>query len=106
MIQAYYEACDAIALRLLHVLAANLRHAGGLARQASSARITRAFCGSTTIRSVPTPVRPKDVSVASGGYLGVNHHTDAGALTPLLQDRQPGLEILNNGAWKLVEPHI
>ena len=35
---------------------------------------------------------------------GVNHHTDAGAMTLLLQDEQPGLEVFHEGAWRLVEP--
>src|SRR5262249_3475923 len=39
-----------------------------------------------------------------GGHLGVNHHTDAGALTLLMQDEQPGLEVLKDGVWRLVEP--
>jgi isopenicillin N synthase-like dioxygenase len=42
--------------------------------------------------------------MAPTGYLGINHHTDAGALTLLLQDEQPGLEVFHDGAWKLVEP--
>jgi isopenicillin N synthase-like dioxygenase len=104
VIQAYYEACDAIALRLLHVLAANLGMPGDSLDTLFRPDHT-SFLRLNYYPKCPTPVRPKDVSVASGGYLGVNHHTDAGALTLLLQDRQPGLEILNNGAWKLVEPH-
>src|SRR4029079_14106816 len=47
---------------------------------------------------------PVDTGVAKNGYLGVNHHTDAGALTLLLQDDQPGLEVLHRGSWHLVEP--
>jgi isopenicillin N synthase-like dioxygenase len=38
------------------------------------------------------------------GHFGVNHHTDAGAVTVLLQDEQPGLEVFQRGAWWLVEP--
>ena len=38
------------------------------------------------------------------GFLGVNHHTDAGALTMLLQDDEPGLEVFKDGRWHLVEP--
>jgi hypothetical protein len=34
----------------------------------------------------------------------VNHHTDAGALTLLLQDEEPGLEVHHEGHWHLVEP--
>src|SRR5690606_31910137 len=54
--------------------------------------------------SCPRPARPTDLSMAREGHLGVNHHTDAGALTLLLQDAQPGLEVFHDGAWRLVEP--
>jgi isopenicillin N synthase-like dioxygenase len=36
--------------------------------------------------------------------MALNHHTDAGAITLLLQDRQPGLEVYRDGVWHLVEP--
>jgi len=52
----------------------------------------------------PEPARPVGLNPATGGHLGVNHHTDAGALTILLQDRQPGLEVFRHGRWHLVEP--
>jgi len=40
----------------------------------------------------------------SGGQLGIQHHTDSGALTVLLQDDQPGLQVWRDGSWHLVEP--
>lgn len=36
--------------------------------------------------------------------LGIHEHTDAGALTLLLQDDQPGLQVLRDGAWHVVPP--
>lgn len=36
--------------------------------------------------------------------LGISPHTDAGALTCLLQDDQAGLEVYNNGRWWMVKP--
>jgi isopenicillin N synthase-like dioxygenase len=41
---------------------------------------------------------PKD------GQLGIGQHTDAGALTLLLQGEQPDLEVFRNSEWHLVEP--
>ena len=38
------------------------------------------------------------------GHLGVNHHTDSGALTLLLTDHVPGLEVYLRGAWQPVPP--
>jgi isopenicillin N synthase-like dioxygenase len=36
--------------------------------------------------------------------LGVGEHTDSGALTVLMQDEHPGLEVLRHGRWSLVRP--
>ena len=36
--------------------------------------------------------------------LGVHHHTDAGALTVLLQDSIAGLQVHHDGAWHNIEP--
>src|SRR5262249_35211465 len=48
------------------------------------------------------PERPASAT----GHLGVHHHTDAGALTVLLQDDVSGLETNVDGHWILVEPVI
>ena len=37
--------------------------------------------------------------VPASGELGISHHSDAGALTVLIQDGQPGLQVYNNGRW-------
>jgi isopenicillin N synthase-like dioxygenase len=36
--------------------------------------------------------------------LGIHHHTDAGALTVLLQDKVAGLQVHHDGQWHNVEP--
>lgn len=53
--------------------------------------------------------RQQEAGQAEGGQqaeqLGVNHHTDAGFLTILVQDEVPGLQMLDSeGRWQLVEP--
>src|SRR5262249_15590359 len=40
----------------------------------------------------------------SEAKLGIHHHTDAGALTVLLQDGVSGLQVHHNGHWHDVEP--
>jgi isopenicillin N synthase-like dioxygenase len=52
----------------------------------------------------PAPARPAGMGTPTSGHLGVNHHTDSGAITVLLQDAQPGLEVFRGGAWHLVVP--
>lgn len=41
---------------------------------------------------------------ADTGHMGVHHHTDAGALTLLLQDDVAGLQIFLDGEWIAVDP--
>lgn len=38
------------------------------------------------------------------GHLGIHHHTDAGALTVLLQDNVSGLQVRKNDQWHTVAP--
>lgn len=103
VIRRFYDACDALALRLLGVVASNLgmppRSLDSLFRPAHTS-----FLRLNYYPRCPAPARPADLSMAASGHLGVNHHTDAGALTLLLQDEQPGLEVFHDGEWNLVEP--
>jgi isopenicillin N synthase-like dioxygenase len=103
VIQAFYDACDALALRILRAISVNL----GMSTMSLDAYfrpVHTSFLRLNYYPKCPAPARPADLSMAATGHLGVNHHTDAGAITLLLQDEQPGLEILHEGAWQLVEP--
>lgn len=42
---------------------------------------------------------PLSANKPAAGQLGINPHTDAGALTVLLQDQVSGLEVFKNGSW-------
>lgn len=102
-IQAYYDACDELSLQLLRVISVSLgapeRALDGCFRPSHTS-----FLRLNYYPRCPTPVRPTDLAMAENGYLGINHHTDAGALTLLLQDNQPGLEVFHRGTWTLVDP--
>ncbi len=50
------------------------------------------------------PAPPDSSTVPERGHLAIGHHTDAGAITVLLQDDQPGLQVLHDGAWSNVAP--
>lgn len=102
-VEAFYAACDTVALELLHVIALNLGMPA-TALDGSFRPAHTSFLRLNYYPPCPRPERPDDTSVASNGYLGVNHHTDSGVLTLLLQDEQPGLEVLHDGSWHLVEP--
>jgi isopenicillin N synthase-like dioxygenase len=102
-VKRFYAECDALALRLVDVIALNLGAPLG-SLDASFRPDHTSFVRLNYYPQCPTPARPTDLAMATTGYLGVNHHTDAGALTLLLQDQQPGLEVYHDGEWCLVEP--
>src|SRR5690606_3096566 len=102
-IQDFYAECYALGLRLLDAVAANLGMPARYLRRCFLPEHT-SFLRLNYYPSCPRPARPADLSMARDGHLGVNHHTDAGAVTLLLQDEQPGLEVFHDGAWRLVEP--
>lgn len=99
----YYGECEALAFRLLSAVSVNL---GMPARHLSAGFSPRhtSFLRLNYYPKCPTPERPQDIATPKSGHLGLNHHTDAGALTLLLQADQPGLEVHREGEWHLVEP--
>ena len=95
VIQAYYAACDALALRLLRVLARNL----GMPPDSLDGQFRPQHTSFLRLNYYPL------CATSLVSHLGVNPHTDSGAITLLLQDEQPGLEVFHRGAWWLVAPH-
>ena len=93
----YYRHCERLAYRLLAAISTNLGMSPGY--------LSRDFgAGHTSflrLNYYPVALTPPS---ANGGQLGVGQHTDAGALTLLLQDEQPGLQVFRNNDWHLVEP--
>ena len=91
--EAFYTACEGIASELLAAMSVNLgmpkAHLAGCfgAEQTSFLRLNY----------YPRCAEPDE-------HLGISHHTDAGALTVLLQDDQPGLQFEHDGRWVTVEP--
>jgi len=102
-VEAYYAAAEALSFRFLAALAVNLgmpedNLAEGFRPSHSS------FLRLNYYPRCPQPARPQALETPRAGHLGINHHTDAGALTVLLQDAQPGLEVYRHGAWHVIEP--
>ena len=50
------------------------------------------------------PAPQDSPTVPERGHLAIGHHTDAGAVTVLLQDDQPGLQVFRKGTWFDVPP--
>ena len=51
------------------------------------------------------PAPADAASIPEHGHLGISRHTDSGALTVLLQDMQPGLQVLHDDRWHLGPSH-
>jgi isopenicillin N synthase-like dioxygenase len=102
VIEAFYEACRAVSMRILRGISSSLAMPA-TALDDCFQREHTSFLRLNYYPKCPTPAHPADASVARDGHLGVNHHTDSGAVTVLLQET-PGLEVFHNDAWKLVEP--
>jgi len=102
-IRNYYVHCERVAYRLLSALSTNLGlPPAGLEKFFSASHTS--FLRLNHYPACPTPASPEGLNMAVDGYLGINHHTDAGVLTLLLQDDQPGLQVFRDGVWHLVEP--
>jgi isopenicillin N synthase-like dioxygenase len=96
-VEAYMEACEDLAFRVLGSIEGNLgMPVGHLATEFRPRN-------SSFLRLNYYPAEGSADASADGAF-GVHHHTDAGALTLLLQDEEPGLEVHHEGRWSLVEP--
>jgi isopenicillin N synthase-like dioxygenase len=100
---AHAAACERLAWRLLAAIGTNLGAPAGLLRAAFRPRHT-SFLRLNHYPRCADPASPDAPTMPTDGHLGVHHHTDAGVLTLLLQDDQPGLQVLHDGRWCLVEP--
>ena len=99
-VRACYASCTALSMRLLSAIASNL----GVSPQV----LARGFEDGAHTSFLRLNFYPKSALDNAGDApqrpFGVGEHTDAGALTILLQDEQPGLEVQRQGGWHLVEP--
>jgi len=96
VVRTYYASCRALSLRLLSAIASNLGVEPGY--------LACGFGGAHTsfLRLNYYPKHPPGAQ--DDRPFGVGEHTDSGALTLLLQDSRPGLEVRRDGRWHLVEP--
>ncbi len=97
----YYRACETVAFALLDAIARNLGAEPAILGSAFKPRHT-SFVRLNYYPVCPNPSSPPATQPPENGYLGVNHHTDAGALTVLHQADEPGLEVFKAGTWHLV----
>ena len=92
-VEAYYDAAEAVAARLLEGISSNL----GMAPDHLAAGFQTGHTSFLRLNYYPLCKAPQE-------HLGISHHTDAGALTVLLADSQPGLQFEHDGEWHTVAP--
>lgn len=98
-LRRYFRACEGVADRLMELVSQSLGTPEG--------EMHRLFEPSHTsfLRLNYYPVDdPLGAEAQDRAGLGIHHHTDAGALTVLLQDAVSGLQVYRNGAWYTVAP--
>lgn len=96
-VREYYKHSERLAYRLLAAISTNLGMSPGFLSQGFGPNHTSFL----RLNYYPVALTP---SSTRDGHMGVGQHTDAGALTLLLQDEQSGLEVFRNNEWHMIEP--
>ena len=91
VIEAFSSACEALSFRLLGAISRCLRMPADHLTRAFAPRHS-SFLRLNYYPPCDEPATPTAPTGAPGNF-GINHHTDSGALTVLLQDAQPGLQV-------------
>jgi isopenicillin N synthase-like dioxygenase len=102
VMEAFYAACEAVSFRLLAGIVRCLGMPATYLHDAFTPQHT-SFLRLNYYPACHEPAAP-DAPLGAEGNFGIHHHTDAGALTVLLADEQPGLQVYRHGRWNLVEP--
>lgn len=100
---AYRDECTVLSLRILERMSEGL----GLAPKHLEPYFAAGHTGFVRLNYYPVadPLEGRDdVEHLDSASMGVHHHTDAGALTVLLQDSVGGLQVYNDDAWYDVPP--
>jgi len=101
--ESYRDACVRLALKLLEAFCYGL----GLPHDFLNQSFHPNHTGFIRLNYYPVkdPLQGRaDIEYIGGADLGVHHHTDAGALTVLLQDEVGGLQVHNDGYWHDIPP--
>ncbi|MBT8076925.1 MAG: hypothetical protein KJO31_00025 [Gammaproteobacteria bacterium] len=98
----YLEAVSGLSLRLLHAFCLGL----GLPGKFLDPDFDGNHTGFVRLNHYPVedPLRGSDIPHMEEADMGVHHHSDAGALTVLLQDDIGGLQVHHDNHWHDVPP--
>jgi isopenicillin N synthase-like dioxygenase len=99
---AYLQACTDLSLRLLDAFCIGL----DLPADFLEAYFVPEHTGFIRLNHYPVkdPLARAAIENLPAARLGVHHHTDAGALTVLLQDAVGGLQVHRDGYWHNIPP--
>jgi isopenicillin N synthase-like dioxygenase len=103
VVRAYYAACERLAHTLLAAISSNL----GMPAEFLRHHFRHGHTSFLRLNYYPVSPLTNDSDrerKQQPEHFGIHHHTDAGALTLLLQDDVPGLEVFRRGEWHLVAP--
>jgi isopenicillin N synthase-like dioxygenase len=96
----WHKLCETISLTLLESIMQSLRlPQGSLAHHFTEDNSS--FLRLNHYPICQTPAAP-DEDFPTEGHLGIYHHTDAGAVTVLLQDKVSGLQVRHNDTWTTI----
>ncbi|KAK3935247.1 putative 2OG-Fe(II) oxygenase family oxidoreductase [Diplogelasinospora grovesii] len=90
--EAYFEAVHGLALKMLELIEGTLPYGKGIFREFAAGHTV------SVLRMLHYPPAPPPRNSPGGGkkqQLGAGAHIDFGAITVLLQDEHPGLEVLD-----------
>ncbi|MEH6608791.1 MAG: 2OG-Fe(II) oxygenase family protein [Halioglobus sp.] len=99
VLEQYAQACHSLALRLLELCCMGLTGQS----DALSPYFSTEHSGFLRLNYYPHE-RDLAADLPGAGPFGISEHTDAGALTLLMQDEVPGLQVLQADGWKDVDP--
>ena len=102
---AWFEACEALSLRLLTAMATSLNVDPELLLTNFSPNHT-SFARLNYYPLCGNPMCDDPQTDSNAGHLGIHPHTDSGALTVLLQDDVAALQVCRQGQWHTIEPAV
>lgn len=96
----WHQLCETVGLTLLESIMQSLR----LPEASLAKHFTRDNSSFLRLNHYPVCEAPADpeVDFPTEGHLGIYHHTDAGAVTVLLQDEVSGLQVRHNNTWTTI----
>lgn len=101
--ESHYAACERLSFEILAAISRNLGVSDTFLFHAFEPDHS-SFMRLNYYPTCPEPDNSLPENISASGHLGINHHTDAGALTILITDGVPGLEVYVRDQWRPVPP--